>query len=206
MSYILDALRKSDQQRRLGAVPTLQAASVAAAPPERSPMLLYGLLTLLLIVATVTAVAWLRPRAPEAAVLASSVARPPELPVRQPAAVVVPQPVLVAAAQLPPLAIPPVAVPIPAQIAPAVRRKAPTAAMAESPASSELPASMRKQLPPISVAVHAYSSTPADRLVSINGRMLREGDTMAPDLKLEQITPDGMIFAYRGYRFRRSAQ
>lgn len=73
-------------------------------------------------------------------------------------------------------------------------------------ANSAMPASIRKTLPVMSVAVHAYSSTPGDRLVSINGRMLREGDTLAPDLKLEQISPDGMIFTYRGYRFRRGVQ
>ena len=73
-------------------------------------------------------------------------------------------------------------------------------------ASSDLPSSIRKTLPVMSVAVHAYSSMPGDRLVSINGRMLREGDALAPDLRLEQITPDGMIFTYRGYRFRRGAQ
>jgi general secretion pathway protein B len=73
-------------------------------------------------------------------------------------------------------------------------------------ASSDMPSSIRKTLPVMSVAVHAYSNAPGDSLVSINGRMLREGDTLAPDLRLEQITPDGMIFTYRGYRFRRGAQ
>ena len=71
---------------------------------------------------------------------------------------------------------------------------------------ADLPQSIRRQLPPLQVAVHAYSGTASDRLVSINGSMLREGDLLAPDFRLEQITPDGMIFAYRGYRFRRSAQ
>jgi general secretion pathway protein B len=73
-------------------------------------------------------------------------------------------------------------------------------------ASPDMPLSIRKTLPVMVVAVHAYSSTAQDRLVSINGRMLREGDTLGPDLKLEQITPDGMIFTYRSYRFRRGAQ
>jgi general secretion pathway protein B len=80
------------------------------------------------------------------------------------------------------------------------------AAQQKPMASSAMPLSIRKQLPLMSVAVHAYSSQPRDRLVSINGRLLREGDTLAPDLRLEQITPDGMIFTYRGYRFRHGAQ
>lgn len=54
----------------------------------------------------------------------------------------------------------------------------------------------------MAVAMHAYSMQPRDRLVSVDNRLLREGDYLAADLKLEQIIPDGMIFAYRGYRFR----
>ena len=42
---------------------------------------------------------------------------------------------------------------------------------------------------------------PKDRLVGINDRMLREGDSVEPGLVLEQITPDGMILSYKGYRF-----
>ena len=80
------------------------------------------------------------------------------------------------------------------------------AAPAESLAMAELPQSVRQQLPPLQVAVHAYSGTARDSLVSINGRMLREGDLLAPDLRLEQITPQGMTFSFRGYRFRRDAQ
>ena len=54
--------------------------------------------------------------------------------------------------------------------------------------------------------VHAYSGSPRDRLVGINNRMLREGDYVAPGLKLEQITPEGMIFGYKGYSFRRGVK
>ncbi|MDO8595171.1 MAG: general secretion pathway protein GspB, partial [Sulfuricaulis sp.] len=53
---------------------------------------------------------------------------------------------------------------------------------------------------------HAYSGEPQNRLVGINELMLREGGYVAPGLRLEQITPDGMIFSYRGYRFSRGVQ
>lgn len=49
-------------------------------------------------------------------------------------------------------------------------------------------------------------ANPRNRLVDINDRLLREGMTVAPGLTLEQITPDGMIFSYKGYRFSRRAQ
>jgi hypothetical protein len=35
---------------------------------------------------------------------------------------------------------------------------------------------------------------------------MREGGYLTPGLMLEQITPDGMIFSYKGYRFRHGLQ
>jgi hypothetical protein len=36
----------------------------------------------------------------------------------------------------------------------------------------------------------------------INEKILQEGQELAPGLKLVEIVPDGVIFGYRGYRFR----
>ena len=58
----------------------------------------------------------------------------------------------------------------------------------------------------MSVAVHAYSSNPNSRLVMINDRLLHEGAQVDPSLRLEEITPDGMIFSFKGYRFQLRAQ
>lgn len=55
----------------------------------------------------------------------------------------------------------------------------------------------------MSISVHAYSPRSSDRMVSINDRMLREGGNVPPGLTLDEITPDGMVFSYKGYRFRR---
>lgn len=55
----------------------------------------------------------------------------------------------------------------------------------------------------MAISVHAYSDNPKSRMVGINYRIFREGDYVVPGLQLEQITPDGMIFSYKGYRFRR---
>ena len=48
MSYILDALRKSDQQRQRGAAPTLLLGQ-ATAVPKQPALLSYGLLALVLV-------------------------------------------------------------------------------------------------------------------------------------------------------------
>lgn len=231
MSYILDALRKSDQLRRRGTVPTLHAAPVAALAAEQPAFLFYGLLGMALI-AIGMSIAWLRPWRSEPPVIVPFAATPLESPRRQAAP---PATAVAKAESEPPRPALPSAAPATIEVAaPAPKQKLPASAKAgkhslppvavatpegragkpsaedmaqqKPTANSDLPLAIPRGLPPISVAVHAYSSTPRDRLVSVNGRMLREGDTLAPDLKLEQITPDGMIFSYRGYRFRRAAQ
>jgi general secretion pathway protein B len=73
----------------------------------------------------------------------------------------------------------------------------------EVPALAELPASLRSELPAMAISVHAYFPASKDRLVSVNGKLLHEGDGLTSDLVLEKITPDGMIFSYKGTRFRR---
>ncbi len=222
MSYILDALRKSDQQRRLGAVPTLSTVSAASAAPARSALPVYGSIGTILIAIGI-AIGWLRPWHPDPPAVIAAVAPIPIAAPAQAAPTAAPSP-----RNEPPTAAP--AAPVIAS--PPPRRKvsiatqgkthnAPVAAVAtpvpqggkadEAPqqpplAGSDLPLSNPQDFPRMTVAVHAYSARPQDRLVSINDRLLREGDALAPDLKLEQITPDGMIFTYRGNRYRRGVK
>jgi general secretion pathway protein B len=69
-----------------------------------------------------------------------------------------------------------------------------------------LPASVRQQLPPMTITVHAYSRTPKDRLVGVNDKLLHEGESLTPEIVLEKITPDGMVFNFKGTRFQRGVQ
>ena len=65
----------------------------------------------------------------------------------------------------------------------------------------ELPEPLRKTLPDFTITAFLYSATPSSRMVQINGLMLREGEDLSPGLKLEEITPDGVIMSSRTYRF-----
>jgi general secretion pathway protein B len=69
---------------------------------------------------------------------------------------------------------------------------------------AELPAAIRREIPAMSIPVHTYSDTPKERIVGINDRLLREGEYLAPGLKLELIAPDGVVFSYKRYLFRHS--
>jgi general secretion pathway protein B len=73
-------------------------------------------------------------------------------------------------------------------------------------ALSDLPASIQQEIPGISISFHAYSSKPKDRHVMINGSMAGQGEILAPGLSLDEITPDGVILGYKGYRFRRGVR
>ncbi len=66
----------------------------------------------------------------------------------------------------------------------------------------ELPSSVRQGLPKLSMSLHYYTAAPASRLVRINGENLREGQSVTDGLTLERITPDGVVFDWRGTRFR----
>jgi general secretion pathway protein B len=67
----------------------------------------------------------------------------------------------------------------------------------------ELPVQIQREIPAMTVQLHSYSSKPGEGLVYINSSRLREGESLIPGLRLEQVTPDGMIFSYMGYRFQR---
>lgn len=66
----------------------------------------------------------------------------------------------------------------------------------------QLPRAIQQALPEFNVAAHVYSPQSTSRLVSINGRILREGQTLLPGLKVDEITADGIIFSYQNYLFK----
>jgi general secretion pathway protein B len=233
VSYILDALRKSDLRRRRNTVPTLLTLQPAADPRKRPAYLVYGLIAVALVAAGIV-IGWLRPwqstpgvqRRAEPVGIPSIASKPSaSTPIesaqtdsgrRQPAPAA-------SESASPPVAGPSAQAPTPAK---PQTDGTPSEAAGAAPGSSaalpiprvdigaadaagetvttmdKLPPSIRQQLPAMKVSVHAYSRNPGDRLIGIGTRILREGDYVAPGLKLEQITVDGMILSYKGYRFR----
>ncbi len=66
----------------------------------------------------------------------------------------------------------------------------------------ELPPAVRSHLPEFKVSGHAYSPSPELRVARVNNQILQEGQNLSPGLKVEEITPGGIIFGYQGYRFQ----
>lgn len=65
----------------------------------------------------------------------------------------------------------------------------------------ELPDSIRQQLPAIIISAHVYSSNHLQRSIVINNNFMEEGEYVLDDLILYEITPDGAIFDYKNTRF-----
>jgi general secretion pathway protein B len=65
----------------------------------------------------------------------------------------------------------------------------------------ELPAAIKGGLPELKMTVHSYNEHPQSRFVVMNNNTIREGQSINADLKVEQITPNGVILNYQGHRF-----
>lgn len=220
MSFILDALRKSDAQRRRGAAPALLTPQAAPVTLERSRSFYYGLLAVALVGAGI-ALGSLRPWHAEQPVAATQGAMPREPGPTQSAPVAAPAQQEMARGAQPPAPKEKSSPPAQLVSTPAATKRqravhASAAADARPPgdavparkvaAFAELPVAIQEEIPSLSISAHAYSPTPRERLIGINDRVLREGEHAAPGLLLEQITPDGMVMSYKGYRFRRGVR
>jgi general secretion pathway protein B len=69
------------------------------------------------------------------------------------------------------------------------------------PTLSELPESVRRELPTLSVGGAMHSSNAASRMLILNGQVFQEGDAVTPDLVLEQINLKSAVLVYKGQRY-----
>lgn len=206
MSYILEALKKAEQKRRQGAVPDLLTVHDRPADkPGKQYAWIYIAASLLLAGGMVSAVLY------KVLPAMTSNTRVPAAP---------PQPAQIA------LPVQAPAAPVPAQH---VGRETARPATVQQPLpdetvrkvdlpdqrqaskqtvvlkESELPLAIQQELPRINISAHFYDADPAARIVSVRGNVLHEGQEVAAGLKLEKITPDGVVLSYKDYHFFRSA-
>lgn len=90
------------------------------------------------------------------------------------------------------------AIPVQATPAPAVPVQA-----APAPAGgNDMPLALQRELPALSVAGFIRDEG-SSSMVIVNDRLVREGEEVAPGVKLEKISGDNLLFSYKGYRFKR---
>ena len=227
MSYILEALKISEQSRQQAAAaarPSLLPPMADLEPEPRRPWAAY-LATAAIAVNAAIIVAMLRTPAadPVADAQSPNVASAPALPPTAAAARTPPAvPASPAIAEDPVPPPPPskptrteivhraAAAPAVAPVAPSTPPTPPMAAATDKPEApveaprpvDGVPASIQKLLPPLNVAGVIQDNDHND-LVIVNDKLLREGDEAAPGLKVEKILADGALFSFRGYRFKR---
>ena len=224
MSLILEALRKSEAERRLGSAPELLSAMPVmrvSAPRRRWPIPV-AIVAAALIVA-VAIYGWPQrnaplPAAPSAASTATTPvaapnphqslpvaptavspphATPPPAPTRTPAPVSVPSPVAITLT--PSVVAPaPVAAP-PTPIAQATDAKTATAEPSLL-SLGDLSADERGGLPALKVTMHVYADDPAKRFMIVDGQRVGEGARLADGVVLVRIRRDGAEIDLRGRR------
>ncbi len=82
------------------------------------------------------------------------------------------------------------------------QRRKKAAALAKIPFLRQLPADIRARIPEIHISYHAYFFDASRRMVSIDGKIFREGNIIDGDLKLVWITPSGVVLQYKNWQFR----
>ena len=224
MSFILDALKKSETERQRQAGPALIEMRIVR-PARRLPV--WALVVGVLLIISVAVLAWLAWRpSPAPATAAAPVAAPaPAAAARNtpansaPANTTADAPVGVAT-DAPGPALAPPAVPA-STAAPAVPRPQPTTAAADDNPADNAPAvvppagvtrdnstaSLRTyaelggSLPELRLDLHVYASNPAERYAFINMHKVREGDVTIEGVQVKEITRDGVVLEYRGSEF-----
>jgi len=56
-------------------------------------------------------------------------------------------------------------------------------------------------LPQLRLDLHVYAVKPQDRFALINMHRMREGDSLQDGVRVEAITPDGVVMSHNGSRF-----
>ncbi len=70
------------------------------------------------------------------------------------------------------------------------------------PLFEELPEDVRDRIPPLTFAGHVYASEKQKRMIMINMRIVREGAMVEPDLILVEIEANGVVLRYSEVAFR----
>src|SRR5205809_6298696 len=212
MSFILDALKKSESDRQRRSGPALFEVRVA---PPRTGLPLWAIAVAALLLVNLAIVMWMlwrhpaartadtgtaaaalpgpAPPAPASAAAATTPA-PPSVPPRAPA----PNPGAANGAGDNPEDYAPAAEPA---AAPPPGNHVRQATADGVPLYQEAAAAPGKRIPQLRLDLHVFALRPQDRFVMINMHKLREGDSLAEGVRVDSITAEGAVLSYGGSRF-----
>ncbi len=201
MSYILDALKKSEQERGRGSVPSVQTIHSASLDyqSERRQFWPYVLFAAIALNLAALLFFIFSEQEKDSAVatqdntISESIALVPEKITGQNPQMAEPviQQETKTITQSPPVKN------TEYKPTPAAERPAHTTDVV---AMYDLPLSIRQQIPVMVFSAHVYSSNAKQRSIVINNRFMEEGEELVDGLVITEITSDGIIFDYLGYQ------
>jgi general secretion pathway protein B len=219
MSFILDALKKSESDRQRQSGPALYEVKVA---PPRSGLPPWAIAVVILLAVNLAIGLWLLLRHPATHAATVAEAAPAAAPIAAPIPSAAPLAVAPAPGPTPTVApaTVPVAAAVPASDAGHADSLTPEDyAPATEPATASLGGHVRRgtesgvplyqdaaitpgtNIPALRLDLHAYAARPQDRWVMINMHKVREGDTLPEGVRVDSITPDGAVLSYHGSSF-----
>ena len=237
MSFILDALKKSETDRQRQSGPALFEVKVAA---PKSGLPVWAIAVGVLLLVNMVVVGWFLLRRTSHAEAPTSPANPPAVVAATPQSTT-PAPTTT---PIPTTAPAPIAAPAPATVpAPTTGPSEPTLGTTSAPnatgdqtvSSGENPddyapaaepdnntpfkgrvkrgtdsgyplyqdaaAAPGSNLPPLRLDLHVFAARPQDRFALINMHRLREGDSLPEGVRVESITPEGVVMSHNGAKF-----
>jgi len=213
MSYILDALKKSEQERGRGTAPSVQTMHSSSLNYHSSKTQLWPYILLAAVLVNLAALLYFimaKPEVSKSVDNQQSIMEPQSVAMhtadrdkRQPVAaaarnqddgeIIIYKPVSM------PGAVQDTVTEAPLVSTGMTRYQEPQGLVMER---EELPPDVQQHIPLMEFSAHVYSSNPIQRSIVINGRFMEEGDRLTSDLLLDEITADGAIFNFQGQRFR----
>jgi general secretion pathway protein B len=224
MSFILDALKKSESDRQRQSGPALFEVKVA---PPRTGLPPWAIAVAALLVVNLAIVMWMlwrHPATPTPDTSAGAAALPG---VGQPqaAGATTPAPAPPSVSLPAPAAQPPAAAPSPAlppnpgaangasdnpddyvpaadpAASPLLGNRVRHGTVDGVPLYQDAAASPGTRIPQLRLDLHVFALRPQDRFVMINMHKLREGDSLPEGVRVDSITPEGAVLSYSGSRF-----
>lgn len=201
MSYILDALKKSEQERGTGSIPSVQTIHSSSLNYHQEKRPLWPWILIVVLIANVSILIYFLKPEPNTqdSVNDNIITAPEKIAITPPVAVV--QEVIETRIE------PTIKTAVKAEII-----SEPVNTVSETTQQTpiqivdidELPIEIRRQIPNMVFSAHVYSSDAVQRSLVINNRFLEEGESIDQNLILLEITANGAIFDFLGYRFSTS--
>ncbi len=219
MSFILDALKKSEAERQNQAAAGI-STTPRASQPDQLPIWAIAIMGALSVAVVILAWAWWQsrqagtsPATSRAADTAATTARPVAAPAggsvrnlatearlagRPDGSIAAPPAAPVAKSAAP--ATPAASTLRPERPAPATAQPAAVITAAALPTNADL-AAQGITLPELNLDIHVFSNNRTERFVFINASKYREGDRLQDGPRVDEITADGVVLQHQGISF-----